>query len=64
MLETNRPAGFTLWLTGNPHCRQVNPELVLQTDLETLDQSIQRVMDKLHEMGYLPPSERGARKNR
>jgi adenylyl-sulfate kinase len=49
---------------SDPYEEPLHPELVLLTDRESLDQSIQRVMDKLHEMGYLPPGGHGVRTDR
>ncbi len=37
----------------DPYEEPENPELILETDKETVEESIQKVMDKLKEMGYI-----------
>ncbi|MEN6312355.1 MAG: adenylyl-sulfate kinase [Acidobacteriota bacterium] len=38
---------------SDPYEEPLNPELVLETDKETLEQSVERVLAKLGELGYL-----------
>jgi adenylylsulfate kinase len=38
---------------SDPYEEPLNPELVLETDKETLEQSVSRVLAKLFELGYL-----------
>jgi len=48
-------AGEIKQFTGidDPYEAPLNPEIECRTDLETLDESVQKVMDKLTELGYL-----------
>ncbi|MEB3163578.1 MAG: adenylyl-sulfate kinase [Prochlorothrix sp.] len=48
-------AGEIKQFTGidDPYEAPLNPEIECHTDLETLDESVQKVMDKLTELGYL-----------
>jgi adenylylsulfate kinase len=48
-------AGEIKSFTGidDPYEAPLNPELECRTDLEELDESVQKVMDKLTELGYL-----------
>lgn len=48
-------AGEIKQFTGidDPYEAPLNPEIECCTDLETLDESVQKVMDKLTELGYL-----------
>ena len=38
---------------SDPYEEPLNPEILLQTDQETLDESVQRVLRRLGELGYL-----------
>ncbi|MGA2363480.1 MAG: adenylyl-sulfate kinase [Candidatus Aminicenantales bacterium] len=38
---------------SDPYEEPLNPEIVLETDKETLEQSVQNVLSKLGELGYL-----------
>lgn len=55
--------GEIKYFTGisDPYEEPLSPELVLRTDLETLDQSVARVMARLQEMGYVAAEARGER---
>lgn len=46
--------GLIKGFTGvdDPYEEPPNPELILETDKETLDQSIQKVLDKMIELGF------------
>ena len=38
---------------SDPYEEPVNPEILLETDKETLDESTQKVLKRLEELGYL-----------
>jgi adenylylsulfate kinase len=38
---------------SDPYEEPLNPEIVLETDKETLDQSVAKVLAKLGELGYI-----------
>ncbi len=39
----------------DPYEEPLNPELVIETDKESVEESIQRILAKLEELGYLEP---------
>ncbi len=41
----------------DPYEEPLNPEVVLDTDRETPEESVQKIMGKLESLGYLPPME-------
>jgi adenylylsulfate kinase len=41
----------------DPYEEPLNPDLVIETDKETIEESIQRIFAKLEELGYLEPEE-------
>jgi len=41
----------------DPYEEPLNPEVVLDTDCETPEESVQKIMGKLESLGYLPPTE-------
>jgi adenylylsulfate kinase len=41
----------------DPYEEPLNPELVVETDKETVDESVNRILAKLVELGYLEPEE-------
>jgi adenylyl-sulfate kinase len=43
---------------SDPYEDPLNPEVVLETDRETVDESLAKVIGKLEELGYLKPSAR------
>jgi len=43
---------------SDPFEEPENPELVIESDRESVDESLKKVMDKLEELGYLKPSGR------
>ena len=55
--------GEIKFFTGisDPYEDPLNPELMLRTDRETLDESVARVIARLEEIGYLPAKARGER---
>jgi ATP sulfurylase/adenylyl-sulfate kinase len=42
---------------SDPYEEPLSPELVVHTDLETLDESVAKVLRKLEDLGYLAPSD-------
>lgn len=52
-------AGEVKAFTGisDPYEEPLNPEVVLETDKETPEESAMKVIRKLEELGYLPPSD-------
>ncbi|MCK5552862.1 MAG: adenylyl-sulfate kinase [Deltaproteobacteria bacterium] len=42
---------------SDPYEEPLNPEVVLETDKETLEESVGKVMRKLEELRYIPPAE-------
>src|SRR5581483_4248557 len=41
----------------DPYEEPENPELVIETDKETIEESVQRIFAKLEELGYLEPED-------
>jgi len=41
----------------DPYEEPLNPELVVETDKESIEESVQRIFAKLEELGYLDPQE-------
>ncbi len=41
----------------DPYEEPLNPELVIETDKESVEESVQRIFAKLEELGYLDPQE-------
>ena len=54
-----RDNGFTVWFTGidDPYEEPEHPELVVETDKETIEESVYRILAKLAELGYLEVEE-------
>ena len=46
-----------LWFATQPVEEPENPELVVETDKETVEESVARIFAKLEELGYLEPEE-------
>jgi adenylyl-sulfate kinase len=42
---------------SDPYEEPLNPEVILETDKETLEESVGKVMRKLEELRYIPPAE-------
>jgi adenylyl-sulfate kinase len=42
---------------SDPYEEPLNPEVIVDTDHETVDESTSKVLDKLEEMGYVPVAE-------
>jgi adenylyl-sulfate kinase len=42
---------------SDPYEEPLNPEVVIDSSQETINQSVRKIMLKLEEMGYVPPSE-------
>jgi adenylylsulfate kinase len=53
LADEGKLKGFTG--VDDPYEEPENPELVLETDKETPEQSVQRILVKLEELGYLEP---------
>src|SRR5690348_8554700 len=43
----------------DPYEEPENPDLVVETDKETVEESVQKIFAKLEELGYLEPEEAG-----
>jgi adenylylsulfate kinase-like enzyme len=41
---------------NDPYEEPESPELILDTDMETIDESAQKVIDKFRELGYISNS--------
>jgi len=41
----------------DPYEEPLNPEVILETDRETLEESVRKIMTRLENLGYLPPAE-------
>ena len=54
-------AGEIQSFTGvsDPYEEPENPEVVVETDKETLEESLSKIVCKLEELGYVPPTETG-----
>lgn len=55
LADEGKLKGFTG--VDDPYEEPEHPELVVETDKETPEQSVQRILDKLEELGYLEPEE-------
>lgn len=53
LVDAGKIKGFTG--VDDPYEEPVDPELIIETDKETLAESIQRILTKLEEAGYLEP---------
>ena len=42
---------------SDPYEEPVNPEVIINSATETVEQSLAKVLDKLQEMGYVPPAD-------
>jgi len=40
----------------DPYEPPLNPEVVVRSDIETVEQSVTKIMNKLEELGYIPPA--------
>jgi adenylylsulfate kinase len=43
----------------DPYEEPLSPEVILETDRETPEQSVMKIIQKLESLGYLPPAEEG-----
>ena len=55
LADEGKLKGFTG--VDDPYEEPENPELVVETDKETPEQSVQRILNKLEELGYLEPED-------
>ena len=55
LADEGKLKGFTG--VDDPYEEPANPELVIETDKETPEQSVQRILHKLQELGYLEPED-------
>ena len=55
LADEGKLKGFTG--VDDPYEEPEHPELVIETDKETPDQSVQRILAKLEELGYLEPED-------
>jgi adenylyl-sulfate kinase len=55
LADEGKLKGFTG--VDDPYEEPENPELVVETDKETPEQSVQRILAKLEELGYLEPED-------
>jgi adenylylsulfate kinase len=53
LVDEGKLKGFTG--IDDPYEEPVNPELIVETSLETIDESVARIFAKLEELGYLEP---------
>jgi adenylyl-sulfate kinase len=44
---------------SDPYEEPENPEVVVETDKETVEESLTKIVHKLEELGYVPPAETG-----
>jgi adenylyl-sulfate kinase len=44
---------------SDPYEEPENPEVVVETDKETVEESLAKIVHKLEELGYVPPAETG-----
>ncbi len=44
---------------SDPYEEPINPEIVVETDKETIEESFKKIISKLEEMGYIPKIEEG-----
>lgn len=56
LADEGKLKGFTG--VDDPYEEPEHPELVIETDNETVEESVARIFAKLEELGYLEPSER------
>jgi len=54
LVDEGKLKGFTG--IDDPYEEPLNPELVVETSLETIDESVARIFAKLEELGYLEPA--------
>src|SRR5207248_4813005 len=55
LVDEGKLKGFTG--VDDPYEEPEHPELVIQTDKETIEESVSRIFSKLEELGYLEPEE-------
>ena len=55
MVDEGKITGFTG--VDDPYEEPEHPELVLETDKETIEESLGRIFARLEELGYLEPQE-------
>jgi len=55
LVDEGKLKGFTG--VDDPYEEPEHPELVIETDKETIDESVSRIFAKLEELGYLEPEE-------
>lgn len=56
LAEEGKITGFTG--VDDPYEEPLHPELIVETDRETVEESIARILAKLEELGYLTPEKR------
>ena len=54
LVDEGKIKGFTG--VDDPYEEPEHPELIVETDKETLDESVDRIFSKLVELGYLAPT--------